>query len=90
MDPLPRPIRKPASLFSGRISAAYLPSPHRGVPSSGICAKCYWGKLLGHRGANHHIYALLLKVAKLVKISETNAEVVRGAPLSPPELLQTW
>ena len=32
MDPLPRPIRKPASLFSGRISAAYLPSPHRGVP----------------------------------------------------------
>ena len=85
MDPLPRPIRKPASLFSGRISAAYLPSPHRGVPSSGICAKCFWGKLLGH----HHIRSAI-KSGEISQINDYNAEVVRGAPLSPPELLQTW
>ena len=90
MDPLPRPIRKPASLFSGRISAAYLPSPHRGVPSSGIYVQNVIGENYWVTEGPTIIYALLLKVAKLDKISETNAEVVRGAPLSPPELLQTW
>ena len=45
-----------------RISAAYLPGPHRGVPSAifKICAKYYWGNGLGHPGANHHIRSAII------------------------------
>ena len=82
MDPLPRPIRKPASLFSA-VSRLH---------TSPVLTEAYLasGRIQNTYEPNAVCGKLSPRECEMDKLWQTDAEVARGPPLSPPQLLQRW